>query len=344
VQVPAIYDETVGGRIFLAGRSIAVEGKTTPQPQAPVQTLVAPSPLPRPEVQPAATGTGEQSGDLAYLDCVGKDDADCYKQFLRDFPGHAKASQAETLLRAKTELPRYQACVDGASPGERLRLCDLYLDAFPSGKYQNEAKTLRDQALLDLRPVAPAPQAQPQPQPLPQPVPVTPSAPVQPSFSCARASLPAEYAICNSSVLAALDRQLDALYVPRSGSRSVRSGQSAWLNRRNACGSNENCIEQRYREQIAYYSGGGTAAPVQPANPSFPCAKARYPAEIAVCNSALLAELDVELSRLYLRVKGNRSYAARQRAWVDQRNACGSNAACIEQRYREQIAYLQGAN
>jgi uncharacterized protein len=347
VQVPAIYDETVGGRIFLAGRSVAVEGKTPSQPQPPVQTLVAPSPSPQEAAKPAATGQGQQSGDLAYLDCVGKDDADCYKQFLRDFPGHAKASQAETLLRAKTELPRYQACVDGASPGERLRLCDLYLDAFPSGKYQNEAKTLRDQALLDLRPVAPAPQVQPQPQPMPQPVavPVAPSPPVQvqPSFPCARASLPVEYAICNSSVLAALDRHLDALYVPRSGSRSVRSGQSAWLNRRNACGSNENCIEQRYREQINYYQGGA-AAPVQQANPSFPCAKARHPAEIAVCNSALLAGLDVELNRLYLRVKGNRSYAARQRAWVDQRNACGSNAACIEQRYREQIAYLQGAN
>ena len=142
----------------------------------------------------------------------------------------------------------------------------------------------------------------------------------------------------------ALDRQLSALYVQRSGSRSVRNAQSSWLNRRNACGSNENCVEQRYRERIAELQGGdGSSAGT--ANPSFPCSKARQSAEIAICSSPLLADLDVQLSQLYLRVKGRgKHYAARQRSWVDRRNACGSDEACIEQRYREQIAYLQGVN
>ena len=71
----------------------------------------------------------------------------------------------------------------------------------------------------------------------------------------------------------------------------------------------------------------------------------RQSAEIAICSSSLLADLDVQLNQLYLRVKGrSKHYAARQRSWVDRRNACGSDEACIEQRYREQIDYLQSVN
>ncbi|WP_431554216.1 caspase family protein [Methyloceanibacter sp.] len=158
VQVPAIYDETVSGRIFLAGRSITVE-PTAPSPNA------APAPMPLPPVAKAPEpDNGEQAGELAYLDCVGKDDVDCFKRFMRDFPHHPKLPQAETLIRAKTELPRYQACVDGKSPSERLRLCELYIDAFPSGKYKDEAKTLRDQAMLDMRPAQPSVPPPPPPQ------------------------------------------------------------------------------------------------------------------------------------------------------------------------------------
>jgi uncharacterized protein len=165
-----------------------------------------------------------------------------------------------------------------------------------------------------------------------------------PSFPCARASLAVEHTICNSSVLAALDRELSTLYVQRSGSRSVLNAQSSWLNRRNACGTNENCVEQRYHERIAELQGGGGSSAGR-ANPSFPCSKARQSAEIAICSSSLLADLDVQLNQLYLRVKGrSKHYAARQRSWVDRRNACGSDEACIEQRYREQIDYLQSVN
>ncbi|MGH6826053.1 caspase family protein [Methyloceanibacter sp.] len=335
VQVPAIYDETIGGRIFLAGRSIEVEAKEPPKPVTPTPVV--------PPSKGAEPGKSEQDVDLAYLNCVEKDDADCYKQFLRDFPNHPKAEQAETLLRAKTELPRYQACVDGTSPSERLRYCDLYIDAFPSGKYDNEAKTLRDQALLDLRPApqpAPAPVAPPR---LPPPPPQQPQA--YPSFSCAKASLPAEFTICSSATLASLDLQLAELYAGGSGSRSVRAEQRSWLDRRNACGSDTSCLEQRYRERIGSLQGGGQAE--SSAGPSFSCAKASLAAERAICSSPLLAGLDVQISELYASAKmsGRASYyTKKQRAWMDRRNACGSNASCLEQRYREQIGFLQSAN
>ena len=331
-QVPAIYDETVGGRIFLAGRSIGVEPNDPPSspPEEQSHTPVLPAPT-----APAPSDSG-RSGERAYFACVQKDDPDCYDKFLRDFPDHPYAVQAETLLRAKTELPRYQACVDGASASERLRFCDLYLNAFPNGTYKDDAKTLREQAILESRPATTAPvQSLPPPQ-----------VGASPSFSCARASLAAEIAVCNSASLASLDNHLADLYasaLQNRGSSYARDQQRSWLDRRNACGSDASCIEQRYREQISLLQGS-SSPPDGAGHPDFSCTRARLAAEVAVCNSALLASLDSQLGALYASAKSSsrsRYYTQKQRSWIDRRNACGSNTSCLEQRYREQISFLQ---
>jgi uncharacterized protein len=81
------------------------------------------------------------------------------------------------------------------------------------------------------------------------------AATANPSFSCSRASLAAERAICGSSLLADLDVQLSDLYARAKGSgrgKYFTQKQRSWVDRRNACGSNTSCLEQRYREQIGF--------------------------------------------------------------------------------------------
>ena len=84
--------------------------------------------------------------------------------------------------------------------------------------------------------------------------------------------------------------------------------------------------------------------------PSFPCYAAKLPAEITICRSPVLAHLDVQMANLYKAYRASSRGARRrqlvllQRAWLRQRNACGYNASCIEQRYREQIRVLGGAS
>jgi uncharacterized caspase-like protein/uncharacterized protein YecT (DUF1311 family) len=89
--------------------------------------------------------------------------------------------------------------------------------------------------------------------------------------------------------------------------------------------------------------------PAVPVRPSFDCGRASLPAERAICDSSRLAALDVRMTALYTGLRSRigpaqrASLLASQRNWLHQRNACGSDASCIERRYLEQIRYLQGA-
>lgn len=80
--------------------------------------------------------------------------------------------------------------------------------------------------------------------------------------------------------------------------------------------------------------------------PSFPCSAAHLPAEITICRTARLAQLDVQMDALYHRIRGRlagrqrRSLASSQRVWLGQRNACGYNVTCLQARYAERIQYL----
>ena len=80
---------------------------------------------------------------------------------------------------------------------------------------------------------------------------------------------------------------------------------------------------------------------VEPASgahgPSFDCARATIPTEVAICRDASLSALDQQLSSAFRRALatavGNDAAAlvAAQRAWVRQRNACGANDRCLSQ-------------
>jgi uncharacterized protein YecT (DUF1311 family) len=83
--------------------------------------------------------------------------------------------------------------------------------------------------------------------------------------------------------------------------------------------------------------------------PSFNCDENKGASEQAICGSARLSRLDVELANLFGLVRGRLStqqgIALRnaQRDWIKQRNACGWDASCIEGHYVRRIQQLRAS-
>lgn len=96
---------------------------------------------------------------------------------------------------------------------------------------------------------------------------------------------------------------------------------------------------------------GALSAPAtaqhQSAGPSFDCNTARPGAEQAICVYPDLAQLDRTMAELYEQVRAARTGAARealiaeQKLWLDGRNACGADHACLARVQRERIQQLQ---
>lgn len=82
---------------------------------------------------------------------------------------------------------------------------------------------------------------------------------------------------------------------------------------------------------------------------SFDCATSRAPDEKAICGSCDLAQLDVKMATLYgvltrLVAMGQRGMIEdAQRAWLEKRSACGSDAACLAAAYRARTGELEAA-
>ena len=83
--------------------------------------------------------------------------------------------------------------------------------------------------------------------------------------------------------------------------------------------------------------------------PSFSCDAVLNEVETRICADAGLAVLDQAVSQAYLtRVRPlagtvRARYAQEQRDWLGQRNACGDDAACLEERYRERLLALKSS-
>ncbi len=181
-------------------------------------------------------------------------------------------------------------------------------------------------------------------------------APTKPSYDCKAHYTDAEVAICNSPELAILDNELDRVY-----SRAAKKANSAqkqvllsdqrhWLELRNACLTDVRCLANQYRTRISSF-GVSSLPDEKPASqtlrPSFDCNSNYLPAEVAVCNNAELAQLDVELDRLYSQAshRSNPSrknqLLAEQRRWVHHRDTCGNDTACIRLQYQARLGQLQ---
>jgi uncharacterized protein YecT (DUF1311 family) len=86
-------------------------------------------------------------------------------------------------------------------------------------------------------------------------------------------------------------------------------------------------------------------APASPAKPSFSCKGSLDATETAICGSVVLAGYDRSVAAAYKRSRKRReteqeSVQDEQRQWVKERNRCGSDAACLEDRMRERIDAL----
>lgn len=85
------------------------------------------------------------------------------------------------------------------------------------------------------------------------PIPSTAS----PSYDCRKASIPAEFAICASDHLSYLDRRMADRYgymlrnLSPVAAQIIRFDQQEWLDLRNSCGSNYNCLAGAYHLRMA---------------------------------------------------------------------------------------------
>jgi uncharacterized protein len=87
------------------------------------------------------------------------------------------------------------------------------------------------------------------------------------SFSCAHSQSQAQMAICNSEDLLVLDEKLSAMVAQRlaraktlSERETLQREQSAWTGQRNACGSDQACLQRSYGERIVRLSGAAELA------------------------------------------------------------------------------------
>src|SRR3954471_24122804 len=74
------------------------------------------------------------------------------------------------------------------------------------------------------------------------------------SFNCRYAKLPAEVAICQNAELRNRDNWLATLY---SENRGKPGSQQRWLQRRNRCGHNVDCLLSAYSVRIRQLEAGG---------------------------------------------------------------------------------------
>jgi uncharacterized protein len=81
------------------------------------------------------------------------------------------------------------------------------------------------------------------------------------SFNCNYAKLPAEVAICQNPGLGELDEQMAQLYfgiinyAPIWAVSQIKSQQTSWLARRNACGYDDYCLSTAYQQRIGVLYG-----------------------------------------------------------------------------------------
>jgi len=79
------------------------------------------------------------------------------------------------------------------------------------------------------------------------------------SFNCAHAILAAEEAICGNHNLSRLDEQTAGMYfiivgsgAPKTTVSEVKASQRKFIEQRNACGANIDCLVDAYTSQIMF--------------------------------------------------------------------------------------------
>jgi uncharacterized protein len=206
---------------------------------------------------------------------------------------------------------------------------EAYLRDYPSGTFA---------ALARNRLVALAPSPPPPPPPS-----------ITPSFNCAAVSAPAETAICNDADLAEMDNQLARQFstrlmaMPAASTNAFRQEQARWLQSRNACGADKDCLAGSYRARLQQL---GQTSIDTGSGPSFSCRAASAPAEIAICGDGQLSALDNQLAQQFslkamaLPASATAAFKAAQARWLQARNPCGADKTCLANSYRLRLQQL----
>ena len=151
-------------------------------------------------------------------------------------------SNADAIITPLATLARTSAPLPAPAPGDPLAPQD------PAAGSPGDVPAVDNQPA----PAVPPPAAQPAPPP-------APTASVRPSFNCANARTRGERAVCSSSALAGLDRQMAsqfnrALANASPGERAMLTRtRSRFLAYRDRCGSDA-CIADAYRGRMAEIS------------------------------------------------------------------------------------------
>ena len=80
------------------------------------------------------------------------------------------------------------------------------------------------------------------------------------SFNCNRATTCTENVICETPKLSTLDSRMDRLYSDLQGNANYRgvrrllNSQRAWLDNRDSCGCNANCLVGMYESRIETFN------------------------------------------------------------------------------------------
>jgi len=83
--------------------------------------------------------------------------------------------------------------------------------------------------------------------------------------------------------------------------------------------------------------------PAKTPTPSFNCAKASTPSEIAICSDFDLAELDNRLAKVYSKARSTcqKDVKAEQKEWLKEISSCLSNIQCLKNSYTSRIQELE---
>jgi len=212
---------------------------------------------------------------------------------------------------------------------------DAYLRDYPNGTFV---------ALARNRPAARALPPPPPPPPTPTRQPA-----ISPSFNCAAVSAPTEVAICNDASLAELDNQLARQFstklmaTPAASTNAFRMEQARWLQSRDACGADPDCIATSYRSRLQQLA---QASIDRGTGPSFNCRAASSATEIAICRDGQLSALDNQLAQQFslkamtLPATATASLKTAQARWLQARNACGADKTCLANSYRLRLQQL----
>ncbi|MGO8951941.1 MAG: caspase family protein [Rhodomicrobium sp.] len=177
----------------------------------------------------------------------------------------------------------------------------------------------------------------------------------KPSFDCRTNHTEAEVTVCNKPELSALDNEMNRLYTQSLKAFSETKGkaliaqQRLWLKARNDCATGIECLAGKYREQIKKLKASAptVASAGSQIQPSFDCNTRTLPAEVAVCANTELAQLDLDMDRLYTQqlktAKGTprQALVAGQRHWVRNRDTCSGSVPCLKVQYKARIERLQ---